>query len=216
MNSRYSPFVTSRFASRALRATRGAAAARCRTRTRSGRRRSPRTRPARSETRAAPCRARAAASRVRDRRHRACSRTRPASRPSAAAPDAAPRGSGRARRGGELGIVGARREEVEHSLVDTGTIIMNLRNGRPAQVAALGARVHGADRVVVRVEDPLIAIVDGVSSRVGARRARTARRTTSCVPSATSSGSLPRTAARPGPRRPAEPRARPSPSRTAR
>ena len=62
---------------------------------------------------------------------------------------------------GELGIVGARREEIERRVVDTGTVIMNLRNGRSAQVAALGARVHVADRVVVRVEDPLVTIVDG-------------------------------------------------------
>ena len=63
--------------------------------------------------------------------------------------------------GGKLCVVGAGREEIERRLVDTGTIIMNLRECGSAQVAALGARVHIADRVVVRVEYPLITIVDG-------------------------------------------------------
>ena len=63
--------------------------------------------------------------------------------------------------GGKLCVVGAGREEIEHRLVDTGTIIMNLRECGSAQIAALGARVHVADRVVVRVEYPLVAIVDG-------------------------------------------------------
>ena len=39
---------------------------------------------------------------------------------------------------------------------------MNLRDRRAARRAALGARVHRPDGLVVRVEEPLEALVDGL------------------------------------------------------
>src|SRR5687768_13316831 len=63
---------------------------------------------------------------------------------------------------GQLGIVRAGLEKAQQSLVDTRTIIMNLRDRRAAQRAALVARVHRPDRLVVRVEEPVVALVDGL------------------------------------------------------
>jgi hypothetical protein len=61
----------------------------------------------------------------------------------------------------ELGVVGLGLEEAEHGVVDTGTIIMNLGNGRAAKHAAVGPGMHRADRLVVGVEEPLVSIVYG-------------------------------------------------------
>src|SRR5215207_1625493 len=62
-------------------------------------------------------------------------------------------------------VVGARLEQLEDRIVDAGTIIMNLSNRRAAQDAALRTRVHLADRVVVRVEQTLITVVDWAIAR---------------------------------------------------
>src|SRR6185436_8774891 len=48
----------------------------------------------------------------------------------------------------------------QHCVVDARTIIMNLLDGRPAQRAAVASRVHRPDRLVIRVEDPVVSIVD--------------------------------------------------------
>ena len=57
------------------------------------------------------------------------------------------------------------REQRPHGVVDMGAIARDLLDARTRQEAALGPRMAGADRLVVRVEDVGVRIVERRGSR---------------------------------------------------
>jgi hypothetical protein len=67
---------------------------------------------------------------------------------------------------GGIGIVWARLKQVANGIVDTGAIVMDLCHRRAAQDAAFGPRMHGADGVVIGIEQTLIAVVDDLIARL--------------------------------------------------